>query len=100
MLQHDASSNHSEKKEENDILDNSRHAFESGIPNSLVLLPGDFLSSWSSSTTCLLNFEKPWFLGSSSSVGQTTQQELLLDLPSIGAISDNTKLKVCWFHTI
>ena len=49
------------------------------------------LSSCSSSTTCLPNFEEPWFLGSSSSAGLPTQQELLLDLPSISTISDSTK---------
>ena len=48
------------------------------------------LSSCSSSTTCLPNFEEPWFLGSSSSAGLPTQQELLLDLPPISKISDNT----------
>ena len=49
------SSNHSEKKVENDILDNNRHAFEPGISNFLVLSPGDFLSSCFSSTTSLPN---------------------------------------------
>ena len=32
---------------------------------------------------------EPWCLGSSSSVGLPTQQELLLDFASISAISDN-----------
>ena len=49
-------SNQSEKKVENNILDNNSHAFEPGIPNSLGLSPGDFLSSCSSFTTCLPNF--------------------------------------------
>ena len=50
-----ASSNQSEKTVENDILDNNRHAFEPGFPNSLGLSPEDFLSSCSSSTTFLPN---------------------------------------------
>ena len=54
-----AISNPSEKKVENDILDNNRHAFEPEIPNSLGLLTGDFLSSCSSCTTCQPNFEEP-----------------------------------------
>ena len=67
------SSNQSEKEVENDILDNNSHSFEPGIPNSLELsLPEDFLSNNSSSTTCLPNFEEPWFLGSSSSVDLLT----------------------------
>ena len=61
-----ASSNQNEKKEENDILDNNRQAFEPGIPSSLGLSPGDILSSCSSCTSCLPNFEEPWFLGSFS----------------------------------
>ena len=32
-----ASSNQNDKKEENDILDNNRQAFEPGIPSSLGL---------------------------------------------------------------
>ena len=73
-------------------MDNNRHAFKPGISDSLGLsLPEDFLSSCSSSTTCLANFEEPWFLGSSSSAGLPTQQELLLGLPTISTISDNTK---------
>ena len=92
IVKGNASSNQSEKKVENNILDNNSHAFEPGIPNSIGLSPGDFLSSSSSTTcTCLPNFEEPWFLGSSSSVGLPTQQELLLDLPSIITISDSTK---------
>ena len=87
-----ASSNQSEKKVENNKLDSNSHSFEPGIPNSLELSsPEDFLSNNSSSTTCLPNFEEPWFLGSSSSVGLPTQQEPLLDLPSISTIIDNTK---------
>ena len=88
-----ASSYQIEKKVENDIMDNNRHEFKPGIPDSLGLSPPeDFLSTCSSSTTyCLPNFKNPWFLGSSSSVGLLTQQELLLDLPSISTISDNTK---------
>ena len=85
-----ASGNQSEKKVENNILDNNTHSFEPGIPNSLALsLPEDFLSNNSSSTNCLPNFEEPWIIGSFSSVGLPTQQELLLDLPSISTI--NTK---------
>ena len=87
-----ASSNQSERKVENNILDNNSHSIEPGIPNSLELSsPEDFLSNNSSSTTCLPNFEEPWFLGSSSSVGLPTQQELLLDLPSVSRTIDNTK---------
>lgn len=57
-----ASSNQSEKKAESNILNNNRHAFEPGIPYSLGLSPGDFLScSSSSSTTFLPNLEKPFF---------------------------------------
>ena len=86
------SSSQSEKEVENDILDNNSHSYEPGIPNSLELsLPEDFLSNKSSSTTCLPNFEEPWFLGSSSSVDLPTQQELLLDLPSINTTIHNTK---------
>ena len=85
-----ASSDQSEKKVESNILNNSSHAFEPGIPNSLGLSPGDFLSS-SSSTTCLQNFEEPWFLGSSLSVGLPKQQEFFLDLPSVSTINDSTK---------
>ena len=71
-----ASSNQSEKKVENNKLDSNSHSFGPGIPNSLELSsPEDFLSNNSSSTTCLPNFEEPWFLGSSSSVGLPTQQE-------------------------
>ena len=40
-----ASSNQSEKKVENNILDNNRHVIEPGIPNFPGLSPGDFLSS-------------------------------------------------------
>ena len=86
-----ASSNQIEKKVENNIMDNNRHAFIPEISDSLGLPPEDFLSSCSSSTTCLPNFEEPWFLGSSSSAGLPTQQELLLDLPSISTVSDSTK---------
>ena len=85
-----ASSNQSEKKVESNILNNSSDAFEPGISNSLGLSPGDFLSS-SSSTTCLQNFEEPWFLGSSLSVGLPKQQEFFLGLASISTISDSTK---------
>ena len=86
-----ASSNQNDKKEENDILDNYRQAFEPGIPSSLGLWPGDILSSCSSCTTCLPNFEESWFLGSFSYVGLLTQQELWVDLLLISIISDNTK---------
>ena len=86
-----ASSNQSEKKVESNILNNSSDAFEPGcIPNSLGLSPGDFLSN-SSSTTCLQNFEEPWFLGSFLSVGLPKQQEFFLGLVSISTISDSTK---------
>ena len=62
-----ASSNQREKKVENDILNNNSHSCEPGTPNSLELSsPEDFLSNNSSSTTCLPNFEEPWFLGSST----------------------------------
>ena len=84
-------SNQSEKKVENNILDNISHAFEPGIPDSLPFSPGEFLSSCSSFTNYLPNFEEPWFLGSYSSVGLPTQLELFLDLTSISTISDNTK---------
>ena len=61
-----ASSNQSEKKVENNILDKNSHSFEPGIPNSLELSsPEDFCSNNSSSTACLQNFEEPWFIGSS-----------------------------------
>ena len=41
------------------------HAFIPEISDSLGLPPEEFLASCSSST-CLPNFEEPWFLGSSS----------------------------------
>ena len=84
------SSNKSENKVENKILYNNRHAFEPEIPNSLGLSPGDFFSTCCAST-CLANFQVPWFLGSTSSVRLPIYQELLLDLPSISRTSDNTK---------
>ena len=62
-----AGSNQSEKNVENNMLDNNSHSFEPGISNCHGLsLPEDFLSN--SSTTCLPNFEEPWFPGSSSVV--------------------------------
>ena len=44
-----ASSNQIEKKVENNIMDNNRHAFIPEISDSLGLLPEGFLSSCSSS---------------------------------------------------
>ena len=83
------SSNQNEKKVENNILDKNSHLFEPEIPNSHGLSsPEDLLSN--SSTTCLPNFKEPWFPGSSSSACLPTQQELLIDLPSISIIIDNT----------
>ena len=45
-----ASSNQIEKKVENNIMDNNRHAFIPEISDSLGLPPEDFLASCSSST--------------------------------------------------
>ena len=87
-----ASSNQSKKEVENDVLDNNSHSYNLNL-DFLILLnyhrqKTSFLITLP--LPCLLNFQEPWFLGSSSSVDLPTQQELLLDLPSI-----NTTIAYC-----